>query len=264
MCVEVELADRVGVWYNTVLRGDPPSDLIDHLISLPTVLESFHTRVTSKSMFSFQAISIHIPLKRIFPMLRLVTLALHSKISLHYDSMCREAKKSWLRMLRMLSTASMSHIIRQLNPEWHIFSRYLASAPLCTGDMNPISVGYSTHIKDGSVVSVDASLAAGFDASTVIGCFVNVGAGMKNGSLLSILLLLLPVNDDLFSASTSDTACSDVCSHVGYTVFILSDTASRGPKEKGGTLIHRGMLDCIDRQGRGAFSRLAQSRTTSP
>lgn len=44
------------------------------------------------------------------------------------------------------------------------------------GDMNPISVGYSTHIKDGSVVSVDASLAAGFDASTVIGCFVNVGA----------------------------------------------------------------------------------------
>merc|ERR1712137_206840 len=44
------------------------------------------------------------------------------------------------------------------------------------GDMNPISVGFSSHIKDGSVVTVDASLAAGYDASTVIGNFVTVGA----------------------------------------------------------------------------------------
>merc|ERR1711998_762530 len=44
------------------------------------------------------------------------------------------------------------------------------------GDMNPISIGYSSHIKDGSVVCVDASLAAGFDSSTVIGSFVTVGA----------------------------------------------------------------------------------------
>jgi len=41
--------------------------------------------------------------------------------------------------------------------------------------MNPISVGYSSHIKDGSVVTVDSSLAAGYDSSTVIGNFVTVG-----------------------------------------------------------------------------------------
>jgi len=44
------------------------------------------------------------------------------------------------------------------------------------GDMNPISVGYASHVMDGSVVCVDSSLAAGHDSSTVIGQFVNVGA----------------------------------------------------------------------------------------
>jgi len=52
--------------------------------------------------------------------------------------------------------------------------------------MNPISVGYSSHIKDGSVVSVDSSLAAGFDSSTVIGNFVSIGR-----SLLTFCNLLL-------------------------------------------------------------------------
>jgi len=44
------------------------------------------------------------------------------------------------------------------------------------GDMNPITVGYSSHIKDGSVVCVDASLATGYDSSTVIGSFCTIGS----------------------------------------------------------------------------------------
>merc|ERR1712070_1135 len=44
------------------------------------------------------------------------------------------------------------------------------------GDLNPISVGYSSHIMDGSVVGVDSSLATGYDSSTVIGQFVTIGA----------------------------------------------------------------------------------------
>jgi len=44
------------------------------------------------------------------------------------------------------------------------------------GDLNPISVGYNTHIMDGTVVGVDSSLATGYDSSTVIGQFVTVGA----------------------------------------------------------------------------------------
>merc|ERR1712216_108567 len=44
------------------------------------------------------------------------------------------------------------------------------------GDINPVIVGYSSHIKDGSVVCVDSSIASGFDSSTVIGNFVSVGS----------------------------------------------------------------------------------------
>merc|ERR1711934_987319 len=44
------------------------------------------------------------------------------------------------------------------------------------GDMNAISVGYSSHIKDGSVVCVDASLATGSDSSTTIGSFCTIGS----------------------------------------------------------------------------------------
>merc|ERR1712070_1112249 len=44
------------------------------------------------------------------------------------------------------------------------------------GDLNPISVGYNSHIMDGSVVGVDSSLATGYDSSTVIGQFVTIGA----------------------------------------------------------------------------------------
>ena len=53
------------------------------------------------------------------------------------------------------------------------------------GDMNPISVGYSSHIKDGSVVTVDSSLAAGYDSSTVIGNFVTIGEPASFYFLLS-------------------------------------------------------------------------------
>jgi len=44
------------------------------------------------------------------------------------------------------------------------------------GDMNPITIGFSSHIKDCCVICVDASLAAGYDASTVIGNFVSIGS----------------------------------------------------------------------------------------
>merc|ERR1711934_561179 len=44
------------------------------------------------------------------------------------------------------------------------------------GDMNPISIGYSSHVKDGSVIAVSSSLAAGYDSSTHIGNFASIGA----------------------------------------------------------------------------------------
>jgi len=44
------------------------------------------------------------------------------------------------------------------------------------GDLNPISVGYNSHLMDSTVVCVDSSLATGYDSSTVIGSNVTVGA----------------------------------------------------------------------------------------